>query len=69
MDIYVRLFYVYVILCVGRGLATGWSPIQGALPNVYRITKLKKRPDPTKGCRTIDEWMNWLCCMYVTGGP
>jgi hypothetical protein len=25
------------ILCVGRGLATGWSPIQGVLRTVYRI--------------------------------
>jgi hypothetical protein len=32
------------ILCVGTGLATGWSPVQGVLPTVYRIKKLKKRP-------------------------
>jgi hypothetical protein len=25
MDDCVRLFYVYVVLCVGSGLATGWS--------------------------------------------
>jgi hypothetical protein len=32
----VRLFCVCVVLCVGRGLATGWSPVQGVLPTVYR---------------------------------
>jgi hypothetical protein len=38
----VRLFCVCVVLCVGRGLATRWSPVQGVLPTVYRIKKLKK---------------------------
>jgi hypothetical protein len=37
---------VCVVLCVGRGLATGWSPAQGVLPTVYGIKKLKKRPRP-----------------------
>jgi hypothetical protein len=29
-----RLFCVYVILCIGSGLATGWSPVQGVLSTV-----------------------------------
>jgi hypothetical protein len=41
MDVCVRLFCVCVVLCVGRGLATGWSPIQGVLLSVHNITKLK----------------------------
>jgi hypothetical protein len=45
----VRLFCVCVVLCVGRGLATGWSTVQGVLPTVYRIKILKKRPRPNKG--------------------
>jgi hypothetical protein len=45
----VSFFCVCVVLCVGRGLATGWSPVQGVLPTVYRIKKLKKRPRPYKG--------------------
>jgi hypothetical protein len=32
---------VCVVLCVGSGLATGWSSFQGVLPTVYRIKKLK----------------------------
>jgi hypothetical protein len=37
----VRLFCVCVVLCVGSGLATGSSPVQGVLPSAYRIKKLK----------------------------
>jgi hypothetical protein len=40
MYVYVRLFRVCAVLCVGRGLATGWSPVQGVLPTVYRIKNL-----------------------------
>jgi hypothetical protein len=36
------VFCVCVMLCVGSGLATVWSPVQGVLQTVYRITKLKK---------------------------
>jgi hypothetical protein len=28
---------VFVLSCVGSGLATGWSPSQGVLPTVYKI--------------------------------
>jgi hypothetical protein len=35
MDVYVRLFCVCVVVCVGRGLATGWSLVQGS----YRLCK------------------------------
>jgi hypothetical protein len=35
----VRLFCVCVVLCVGRGLATGWSPVQVVLPTVQRSRK------------------------------
>jgi hypothetical protein len=38
----VCLFCVCAVLCLGRGLATGWSPVQGLLPTVYRIKELKK---------------------------
>jgi hypothetical protein len=40
----VCVYSVCVVLCVGSGLAMGWSLVQGALPTVYRIKKLKKRP-------------------------
>jgi hypothetical protein len=37
------------ILCVGSGLAMGWSPVQGVLPTVYKIKTLKKRIRSNKG--------------------
>jgi hypothetical protein len=54
MDVCVHLFSVCIVLCVGSGLATDWSPIQRILPTVYRIKKLKSCQGPTKGCRAID---------------
>jgi hypothetical protein len=64
MDICVRLFCVCVVLCVGSGLATGWSPAQGALPTVYMIKKLQKAAkDQQKEVIPMDGWMdfgNWL---------
>jgi hypothetical protein len=45
---FVRLFRVYVVLCVGSGLETGWSLVQGVLPTVCSIKKLKKRPRSTR---------------------
>jgi hypothetical protein len=36
MDVwcFCAFFCVCVVLCLGRGLATGWSPVQGVLPSV-----------------------------------
>jgi hypothetical protein len=39
-----RVYSVFVLPCVGSGLARGRSPVQGVLPTVYKIKKLKKRP-------------------------
>jgi hypothetical protein len=49
MDICVRLFYVCVVLCVGSGLATSWSPVQGVLPTVYGLRNWKRGHGPTNG--------------------
>jgi hypothetical protein len=35
MNVCVRSFCVCVVLCVGSGLATGWSLVQGVLPTLY----------------------------------
>jgi predicted membrane chloride channel (bestrophin family) len=35
--LFVRVYSVSVVLCVGSGLATGSSPVQGGLPTVYNI--------------------------------
>jgi hypothetical protein len=62
MYVCVRLFCVCIVLCIGRGLPMGWSPVQGVLPNVYRIKKLKSGQGLTKGCRAIDRQ---ACQVYV----
>jgi hypothetical protein len=45
MDVCALLFYVCV-LCLGSGLATGWSPVQGVLPTVYRLRNWKSGQGP-----------------------
>jgi hypothetical protein len=45
MDLRVRLFCVYAVLCVGSGLATDWSLVQLC----KKIKELKKRPRSNKG--------------------
>jgi hypothetical protein len=35
-------FFCVVLSCVGRGLASGWSPIQGVLPNVQIDSEVQK---------------------------
>jgi hypothetical protein len=47
--LFVRLFCVCVVLCVGSDLETGWSPVQGVISTVYKIKKLKKLPKLKKG--------------------
>jgi hypothetical protein len=53
MDVSVRSFYACV--CVGSGLATVWSTVQGVVPTVYKIKELKKRPRSNK--RTLARQM------------
>jgi hypothetical protein len=54
MDVCVPYFRVFVVLCVGIGLATGWSPPKDS----YRIKKLKKRPRSNK--RSVETWIDSL---------
>jgi hypothetical protein len=44
--VYVRLFCVYVVLYLGRGLATDQSLVQGVLPIVYRSNEKWKTSTP-----------------------
>jgi hypothetical protein len=48
MDVCMRLFCVCFVLCVGSGLMTCWSPVQGVLSTSYRIRELKKRQGSDK---------------------
>jgi hypothetical protein len=60
VDVYMRLFSVYVVLCVGRGLATGWSSVQGVIRTEYRLRNKKKKncQVPINGCRTRIECLS-----------
>jgi hypothetical protein len=70
MNVCVPLFCVCVVLCVGIGLATGSSPVQGVLPTVYRLRNWKSGHGP-KGCTAIDRerrlssYISW----YFINGP
>jgi hypothetical protein len=52
MDVCLLLFCVHVVLCVGSGLATGRSSVQGALKTMHRIKKPKRGQGPK---RAIDK--------------
>jgi hypothetical protein len=56
-----RLFCICIVLCIGSGLETGWSLIQGVLSSVQkRLRNWKKRPGPTKCAEPLmNEWISW----------
>jgi hypothetical protein len=39
---FVYIYSVFVLSCVGSGLATGLSIMEGVLPTVYKIKKVKR---------------------------
>jgi hypothetical protein len=57
MDIwYMCLFCVCVVLCLGRGLATSWSLVQGVLPSVKWSWNWKKSEARAQGgCRASEK--------------
>jgi hypothetical protein len=66
VNVYMRLFCVYVVVYEGSRFQAGWSPIQGVLPTVYRITKLKNLSGTRNGaCRAMDEWMCDVPCFFT----
>jgi hypothetical protein len=55
MHVCMHLYCVCDVPCVGSGLETSWSPVRCVLRNVYRNTKLRKRPGPKGGL-----YSHWL---------
>jgi hypothetical protein len=51
------------------GLQMSWSPVQGFLPTVYRIKKLKKQPGPNKGLWSHSFMNKILILPYVPFFP
>jgi hypothetical protein len=52
MDVCLRLFCVCAVVCVGSGLASGWSPVQGVLPTVLRLRNLSETKCLTDALRS-----------------
>jgi hypothetical protein len=56
--LFVCVYSVFALSCVGSGLATGWSHVQGVLPIVYKCKIMaphKRRPRPDMGWSAIKE--------------
>jgi hypothetical protein len=72
MDVCLRLFCVYVVLCVHSGLSIGWSPSKESYRLCIGLRNWKSGPGPTKGVqrhRWVDGWMDgwmdgWNCLGY-----
>jgi hypothetical protein len=45
---------VFMLFCIGNGLATGRSPVLGVQPSVYGLIKMKKTAKAHKRCRATD---------------
>jgi len=62
----VRVFLCCAVLCVGRGLASGRSPVQGVLPTVKidsKVQKINSEPEQAKrpnpwNTTMMDGWMD-----------
>jgi hypothetical protein len=66
MDVCVCLFRVCAVLCVGSGLATGWSPVQGVLPTILGLRKCSETGRSTDALRsnvgaTGKRERDWIC--------
>jgi hypothetical protein len=61
-----RLFCVSVVLCLGSGLATGWSPVQGVLPMVIKwLRKWIRGLGPELAGRAIEKKNQLICLSRV----
>jgi hypothetical protein len=62
IDVCLHLLCVRVVLCVGSGFATGWSPVQIVLLTVYRIFFLLP---PYSGARFHIGANSWLLSLLI----
>jgi hypothetical protein len=60
------LFCVCVVPCLGRGLATSRSPVQGVLPSVKVIMKLKAEAGVQKGCRASEKKLYVYTSLFIS---
>jgi hypothetical protein len=69
--VFVCVYSVCVVLCLGRGLATSWSLAQGVLPSVKWSWNWKQRPgpkgalEPVKNTNVRVRWDVWNYAVSV----
>jgi hypothetical protein len=61
--VYMCLFCLCAVLCLGRGLSTSWSLVQGVLPIVNRSGNWKEAR-VHKGCRAIQNTLKLLTYVF-----
>jgi hypothetical protein len=61
----VRVSSVFVLSCVGSGLATGWSPVRGVLPTVCssRLILMGNRPEGI--LRNVDYYYYYFSILFA----
>jgi hypothetical protein len=57
MDVWVLLFYVYVVLYVGSGLASGSSGVQKSYRLFIGLSNWEVARIQRKDCRAIGSWV------------
>jgi hypothetical protein len=58
-------FCVCVVLCLGRGLATSWSPVQGVLPYVKWSRNWEISPVLQSGSKLQSRSKRKNICVYI----
>jgi hypothetical protein len=69
---FVCVYYVFALSCVGSGLATGWSLVQGVLPVVHKceIKKPhKRRPRPDRASAPRKKKKSLSVDVVYSSGP
>jgi hypothetical protein len=60
----ISAFFCVVLSCVGRGLASGWSTVQGVLPNIHRFIKSEKLNSGSEKTMGSNPWRRWWWFSY-----
>jgi hypothetical protein len=66
MDVCIMCLFCVCVLYLGRGLATGWSPVQESHRLRIGSRNRKNGQGPTKGCRAIIIIVWWIIYYYFS---
>jgi hypothetical protein len=62
----VSAFFCVVLSRVDSGLASGWSPVKGVLPNVHRFLNSEKLNSESEQAMSTDPWRRRQEIMWIT---